>query len=383
MHILWASNYQSHSGYANQSRLFIPRIRAAGHTVTVADLGGGVYIAHRDEDGVMLIPPRHDPWFADSIESHFAACGADCVISLCDTWGMNGPVYAKLPWYPFTPVDHLPAPPQVVDTVKLSKRPIAYSVWGTERLKEAGLEPLFWPHAFDPKVFYPEDRETARKALGVAPDVFFVSFVGVNDSVPNRKGMPELLEAWQKFANAHPDALLYLHTTAQGNLPVNPTGGVNLGLIMKTLDIDRSRVLMPDEYLYYTGMPQEHLRHVYSASDVFVLPTRGEGFGLPLLEAQACSCPVVTTEVGAQRDLCAPDNRIEGWLDWSFQSAYQVKADPMSILDQLERHYAMRGTEEAAEQRESAFRFASAFEADRIFQHYGRNALQQIADEVV
>jgi len=54
------------------------------------------------------------------------------------------------------------------------------------------------------------------------------------------------------------------------------------------------------------GVPDATLATVYNAFDVFALPTMGEGFGLPILESQACGVPAVVTDCSACTEL-VPD----------------------------------------------------------------------------
>lgn len=54
--------------------------------------------------------------------------------------------------------------------------------------------------------------------------------------------------------------------------------------------------------------PHEALAEVLSAADVFVLATRAEGWANVFLEAMACGLPVVTTDVGGNREVvCRPE----------------------------------------------------------------------------
>jgi glycosyltransferase involved in cell wall biosynthesis len=46
-------------------------------------------------------------------------------------------------------------------------------------------------------------------------------------------------------------------------------------------------------------VPDSHLPALYRAADAVLLPSLGEGFGLPLLEAMACGVPVIAADAGA------------------------------------------------------------------------------------
>jgi len=48
----------------------------------------------------------------------------------------------------------------------------------------------------------------------------------------------------------------------------------------------------------------EDLRHIYNSLDIFVFPSRFEGFGNPPLEAMACGVATITTKVGGIPDYC-------------------------------------------------------------------------------
>ena len=54
-----------------------------------------------------------------------------------------------------------------------------------------------------------------------------------------------------------------------------------------------------DDVVFVGGVSLEETVNFYRAADVFVYPSLNETFGLPILEAMACGCPVVTSNVSA------------------------------------------------------------------------------------
>ena len=56
--------------------------------------------------------------------------------------------------------------------------------------------------------------------------------------------------------------------------------------------------------IIFTGyVPDEELSLFYRAADVFVYPSLYEGFGLPVLEAMAAGCPVVTSNASSLKEV--------------------------------------------------------------------------------
>lgn len=65
---------------------------------------------------------------------------------------------------------------------------------------------------------------------------------------------------------------------------------------------------IPEILHYTTYLLPFQIPNLYRACHVYVHPYRGEGFGLPILEAMACGLPTITTGFGAALDFCHSGN---------------------------------------------------------------------------
>jgi glycosyltransferase involved in cell wall biosynthesis len=57
------------------------------------------------------------------------------------------------------------------------------------------------------------------------------------------------------------------------------------------------------DVIFVGGVPLEETARFYQAADVLVYPSFNETFGLPILEAMACGCPVVTSNTSAMPEI--------------------------------------------------------------------------------
>jgi FkbM family methyltransferase len=376
MNILWHSNAPwGHTGYGNQTNLFAYRLHALPeHHVTISTFWGAQG-SPTVVDGVVVLPAGRDPFGNDTLHVDYLQFECDLLITLMDAWVIQAFALGDARWCPWVPIDADPPPPGVLGALSPAYQPIAYSRFGERQLRESGFEPLYVPHGIDTQVFKPLDQHTARQTIGpVDDDVFLVGMVAANKGHPSRKCFDEHVRAFKLFSERHEDVMFYLHTDWTG------TNGVAIEPLMEINEVDQSRVARPPFYKYQRGMlGAEYMVNAYNALDVLVNVTRGEGFGLPIMEAQACGVPVIVGDWTAMPELVTDDT---GWkvsesTPFYEQETYQQIPSVEAIVDALEEAYQQRG-----QRREACREWALNYDADLITQQYWVPALAAIEDRI-
>jgi glycosyltransferase involved in cell wall biosynthesis len=143
--------------------------------------------------------------------------------------------------------------------------------------------------AVDHQLFRPGDFQAARshvRSFGVTrPFALFVS------SLWRYKNCHGLLQAW---ALARPRF-----------------GGRQLAIVGPPRDTKYAEELnslvhelgISDDVVFVGGVSLEETARFYQAADVFIYPSFNETFGLPILEAMACACPVVTSDTSSMPEI--------------------------------------------------------------------------------
>jgi len=370
--ILWHSNAPfAPTGYGNQTALFAPRIQKLGHGIAISCLYGLEGGTLQTEDGIRLLPRYCHPYGVDIAGEHAERMGADVILTLIDAWVME-PERWKKPWVAWAPVDMLEIPDPVLKRLRQAAFKIAYSMDGFNKMKAAGLNPLYVPHGVDCKQYAPMSKREARDKLEWPHDRFIVGMVAANKGYPARKAWPEQLRAFEIFKGRHPEALLYLHTNLGGD-----HGGVDLPKLFEAHNLKpQEEVAWSDPYGMVIGFPPEHMRLMYSAFDVFLNVAHGEGFGIPAVEAQACGTPVIVGNWTAMPELCFGGWTVkEGSRLWAQINGYVMSPEPEAIAAALDEAFAERESEDRARAaREGALRY----DADLVTEQYWKPALETI-----
>ena len=263
----------------------------------------------------------------------------DLVWTCGDTWMLYHVAFVpnrdSFRWIGYVPIDGEPIPSKWGYVMENMDIAVAFGQYGMKVIEQkapkANLAYIY--HGVNPEVFYPlsEQRKgEIRKELGIDPSKIVIGVVARNQP---RKSFDKIFEAFFYLVsgsyiqcNACQKISVYPH-----DLVDNTFSPLSFCSHCKSLDCQKGRkredltlyihgtvldagwdlfdlqrdyqigdkVHLSPELKVGVGISEEKLNEVFNSFDIFTLPTRGEGFGLPILEAMSASIPVVVTDYSA------------------------------------------------------------------------------------
>ncbi len=380
MKVAWFSNSPwAGTGYGVQTAEILPRLKADGHDVASVS-NYGLAGAPLDWQGIPCLPMGYEAYSNDIAGAHMANFiqGKGWGITLYDVWTLKGDLWDGFPLAAWVPVDHDPAPPEVVAWFgkgKSPRVPIAMSKFGEDRLKKAGLtDVLYAPHSVDTKLFTP-DGPDLRAEFGIPKDAHVTLVNSANKGVPTRKSFPELFAAWAIFARKHKDAFLFVHTEIAGLAT-----GLNLPRLLLAVGAPMEQVKFIPQYQYRSGIPTSEMPKIYRMADLLAAPSRGEGFCVPLIEAQSCSVPVLVSKWTAQPELVGAGWQVGGQPEWNeWMQSWWLVPNIERIVESLEDSYAAKGdSERSAQLRADARSLALKYDSQTVYEAHWRPIMAEL-----
>ena len=385
---VWSNSPHQPTGYGQQAGLLVDRLKRDGADVAAISnygLEGNNSVYESPFGAVPHYARGFDPYSNDvlpvhhkhHVSKHKGNPVKDFIITLYDVWVLRNPALDELKIASWVPMDHTTIPPKVAAWLKKDNvTPIAMAPNGVRLMQEAGIDCEYVPHAIDTKVYKPTAEvggQPVRDFMGLTDDQFLVGMVGANkaNGSIHRKAYGENFLAFSLFVKRHPNAVLYVHAD-----PAATLGGFNLLDLAMACGIPKDNLIFPNMIDLRYGFEQVDMAGFYSAMDVLLATSYGEGFGIPTMEAQACGTRVIGSNWAATPELVSDDSwTVDGQPFWdeAQKSWFMIPSVP-AILNALEAAYeAPRGVSEASVE------FAKYFDVEYVWENHWLPVLKKLS----
>lgn len=375
MRFTWLSNAPwTNYGYGQQAALFTPRLVKKGYEIgIIANFG------HEGNainfNGVQVFGKSFHPWAMDVLHSHSETFKADALITMFDLQVMDPGALLGTKWIPWTPVDHITIPPDVASKLPYATHILTMSKHASKEMDAAGIEYDYIPCGVDTKIFKPLNMSESREAMRFPQDKFIVGMVAANKGT--RKAFHQNISAFAALQMKHRDCVLYLHTLdglRNGYETLDLTAfckaiGLSYGYAFSP-SAEGKDVIFADQYGLALGYDSQMMASLYSSMDVYMAVTMGEGFGIPIIEAQACGTPVIVGDWTSMPELVYSGWKVErkdAEPVFTTMNAFQFLPRAEAIAEKLEAAYQMRGN---PDYRKRAVAGGQLYDADRIIDRH-------------
>jgi glycosyltransferase involved in cell wall biosynthesis len=164
------------------------------------------------------------------------------------------------------------------------------------------------------------------------------------------KNVPGVIRLYAHYARSHAHPL-----------PLWLIGDMGMGNLHQAL----GEVPPQGQVFFFRGLDNMALQACYSKARAFLFPSLAEGFGWPLIEAQACGCPVITTDEPPMTEVAGPNARYLPRL----KAGDDVQAWAANGAAELNALLALT-TDDALRLREQCAAWSARFTADAAIEGY-------------
>ena len=150
-------------------------------------------------------------------------------------------------------------------------------------------------------------KEEIRKKWNIPNDKYIVLLVchlfheQIDNYVVNRKSIDTQMIAFKKFNEKYNNSILFIHSIKNKYTITHPME-----------DLINSLEFTKDNFIWNKDKLDEHnLHELYEMSDIFLSCSKGEGFGVPILEAQKYNTNVITNNFCSMKEHNFQNNIVE------------------------------------------------------------------------
>jgi glycosyltransferase involved in cell wall biosynthesis len=288
MEVCWAGHFQGYHGFDRMNRMFVFGLANKGVSVNIEV---EPYISHINKAtqeqldilSRLEISPTAPKVFGMTLPMRLNHAGRKIAYTMIETSERVHPDYA-------------------------GKLNLCNEIWtptrfGEKILRKSGVHPPIYimPLGVDANRYVP-----GLKSLNVGELKDF-RFLSVFRWSP-RKAPDVLLRSYLEEFNSNDNVTMLIVSriveTAEelsAQKIIEEFNGIKAGINKKEEDL-------PHVALYVNPIPEKDMPNLYNAADAFVLISRGEGMGLPYLEAGSCELPVIASNCSGQTDFLNNDN---------------------------------------------------------------------------
>jgi len=278
---------------------------------------------------------------------------SDVILQLFDVWciGRQWIENNRSPVIVYSPIDCHGMPHYFKESSKNASLLLGMSKHALKEFKKANLgKSQYLPHSIHTDLYQPLSKFQCRfkykfPKKTLADDAFVIGLIGTN--ISERKNIPGQLLAFRMFLDRCPEANAYFYL--QTVLTPFTSNGFDLKYVIEGLRLNDRVLIAPPAEVVNKIYDDSMMCEIYNCFDVLTQCSYGEGFGIPMVEAQSCGIPVIGSKCSAITEVigdggilvdrgvvkCVPDT-----------NSWQFIADPMAVSEKYEllwRNSQLRG----------------------------------------